>query len=104
MRPIVYPRGDPYRQLLKHLEGRKKESGIIYCQSRKMVDSLSSSLQEAGYRAVPYHAGLTAEQRGENQERFIRDDAEIIVATIAFGMGIDKPNVRYVINYALPKN
>ncbi|HBI23641.1 MAG TPA: hypothetical protein DDX84_05460 [Nitrospiraceae bacterium] len=100
----VEPKVAPYQQLLKHLEGHKKESGIIYCQSRKMVDSLSASLQEAGYRAMPYHAGLTAEQRGENQERFIRDDAEIIVATIAFGMGIDKPNVRYVIHYDLPKN
>lgn len=100
----VEPKVNPYRQLLKHLEGHKKDSGIIYCQSRKMVDSLSASLQEAGYRAIPYHAGLTAEERSENQERFIRDDAEIIVATIAFGMGIDKPNVRYVIHYDMPKN
>ena len=100
----VEPKVNPYQQLLKYLEGHKKESGIIYCQSRKMVDSLSSSLKEAGYHALPYHAGLTAEDREENQERFIRDDAEIIVATIAFGMGIDKPNVRYVIHYDMPKN
>ncbi|MEK6590367.1 MAG: DNA helicase RecQ [Nitrospinota bacterium] len=100
----IEPKVNPYQQLLKHLEGRKKESGIIYCQSRKMVDSLSISLQEAGYRAIPYHAGLTADERDKNQDRFIKDDAEIIVATIAFGMGIDKPNVRYIIHYDLPKN
>ncbi|MBI5193038.1 MAG: DNA helicase RecQ [Nitrospirae bacterium] len=100
----IEPKVSPYRQLLKILEGRKKESGIIYCQSRKQVDSLSYNLQEAGYRALPYHAGLTTDERDRNQERFIKDDAEIIVATIAFGMGIDKPNVRYVIHYDLPKN
>lgn len=100
----ITPKVNPYQQLLKYLEGRKNESGIIYCQSRKMVDSLSISLQEAGYRSLPYHAGLTTDERTVHQERFIRDDAEIIVATIAFGMGIDKPNVRYVIHYDLPKN
>ena len=100
----VEPKVNPYQQLLKYLEGHKKESGIIYCQSRKMVDTLSDSLQAAGYRAIPYHAGLTAEVRDKNQDRFIKDDAEIIVATIAFGMGIDKPNVRYVIHYDMPKN
>ena len=68
------------------------------------MESLASSLQTEGYRALPYHAGLTAEARTENQERFIREDVEIIVATIAFGMGIDKPNVRYVIHYDLPKS
>jgi ATP-dependent DNA helicase RecQ len=68
------------------------------------VESISGSLQAEGYRALPYHAGLTSEIRTENQERFIREDAEIIVATIAFGMGIDKPNVRYVIHYDLPKS
>jgi ATP-dependent DNA helicase RecQ len=68
------------------------------------VETLSGRLQESGYRAIPYHAGLTAEERDRNQERFIKDDAEIVVATIAFGMGIDKPNVRYVIHYDLPKN
>lgn len=100
----IEPKVSPYRQLLKILEGRKKESGIIYCQSRKQVDSLSHNLQESGFRALPYHAGLTTDERDKNQERFIKDDAEIIVATIAFGMGIDKPNVRYVIHYDLPKN
>ncbi|MFN3533560.1 MAG: DNA helicase RecQ [Candidatus Brocadia sp.] len=100
----IKSKDNPYHQILHYLEGRKKDSGIIYCQSRKTVESLSASLQRDGYRALPYHAGLTAEVRTENQERFIRDDAEIIVATIAFGMGINKPNVRYVIHYDLPKS
>ena len=100
----IKPKDNPYHQLLQYLDIRKKDSGIIYCQSRKTVESLAESLQSAGYRALPYHAGLTAEARTENQERFIREDVEIIVATIAFGMGIDKPNVRYVIHYDLPKS
>ena len=100
----IKPKANPYHQLLQYLDDRKKDSGIIYCQSRKTVESLASSLQTEGYRALPYHAGLTAEARTENQERFIREDVEIIVATIAFGMGIDKPNVRYVIHYDLPKS
>jgi len=100
----IKPKKNPYHQLLQYLDIRKKDSGIIYCQSRKAVESLASSLQTEGYRALPYHAGLTAEARTENQERFIREDVEIIVATIAFGMGIDKPNVRYVIHYDLPKS
>lgn len=100
----IKPKDNPYHQLLQYLDVRKKDSGIIYCQSRKTVESLALSLQTEGYRALPYHAGLTAEVRTENQERFIREDVEIIVATIAFGMGIDKPNVRYVIHYDLPKS
>ncbi|NUO08343.1 MAG: DNA helicase RecQ [Candidatus Brocadia sp.] len=100
----IKPKDNPYHQILQYLEGRKKDSGIIYCQSRKTVESLAAGLQAKGYRALPYHAGLTAEVRTENQERFIRDDVEIVVATIAFGMGIDKPNVRYVIHYDLPKS
>lgn len=100
----IKPKSKPYHQLLQYLEVRKKDSGIIYCQSRKTVESLASNLQTAGYRALPYHAGLSDEVRTENQERFIREDVEIMVATIAFGMGIDKPNVRYVIHYDLPKS
>lgn len=100
----VEPKVDAYRQLLKYLEAHKRDSGIIYCHSRKRVDTLTASLQKDGYRALSYHAGMTPEDRSANQERFIKDDAEIIVATIAFGMGIDKTNVRYVIHYDLPKN
>ncbi|HHT9124465.1 MAG TPA: DNA helicase RecQ [Candidatus Brocadiia bacterium] len=95
---------EPYHQILQYLEGRKNDSGIIYCQSRKTVESLAASLQTAGYRALPYHAGLSAEVRTESQEQFIHENVEIMVATIAFGMGIDKPNVRYVIHYDLPKS
>ncbi len=100
----IKPKQEPLRQILQYLEGQRKDSGIIFCQSRKAVENLASGLQKKGYRALPYHAGLTAEVRTEHQERFIRDDVEIIVATIAFGMGIDKPNVRYVIHYDLPKS
>ncbi len=100
----IRPKDNTFRQILQYLEERKKESGIIYCQSRKSVEELAEKLQTQGYRALPYHAGLTSDMRNKNQERFIHDDAEIIVATIAFGMGIDKPNVRYVIHYDLPKS
>ena len=100
----IKSKDNAFHQILRYLEGRKKDSGIIYCQSRKSVEELAESLQAEGYRALPYHAGLTTDVRTVNQERFIRDDAEIIVATIAFGMGIDKPNVRYVIHYDLPKS
>ncbi|MBV6467879.1 MAG: DNA helicase RecQ [Candidatus Brocadia sp.] len=100
----IKPKHDPFHQILQYLNGRRTDSGIIYCQSRKAVETLASGLQAKGYRALPYHAGLTAEVRTEHQERFIRDDVEIIVATIAFGMGIHKPGVRYVIHYDLPKS
>ncbi len=100
----IRPKENPYQQLLRYLDGKKTDSGIIYCQSRKTVESVAAGLKSEGYRALPYHAGLSSEARSENQERFIRDDVEIIVATIAFGMGIDKPNVRYVVHYDLPKS
>jgi ATP-dependent DNA helicase RecQ len=77
---------------------------IIYCQSRRSVDELSEALRHNGINALPYHAGLTNEQRSEHQERFIRDDATVLVATIAFGMGVGKPDVRAVIHYDLPRN
>ena len=82
---------------------RLSHSGIVYCLSRKRVDELAEQLQADGIRALPYHAGLDADTRRDNQEAFIRDDAQVIVATIAFGMGINKPDVRWVIHYDLPK-
>ncbi|KKR28047.1 MAG: helicase RecQ protein, partial [candidate division CPR2 bacterium GW2011_GWD2_39_7] len=100
----IKSKANVYEQLLGYLEEHRKDSGIIYCQSRKQVDSLTFDLSASGFRALPYHAGLTAKERSSNQERFIKDDVEIIVATIAFGMGIDKPNVRFVVHYDLPKN
>ncbi len=93
-----------YDQLLKFLRARKGESGIIYCQARKTAESIAERLDEDGIKARPYHAGLTPKQRSENQELFLRDEVKVVCATIAFGMGINKPNVRYVIHYDLPKN
>ncbi len=100
----VRPKEDTLLQVVQFLKNRPNESGIMYCQSRKTVDSLTEKLQRAGYRVLPYHAGLSQNIRSQNQEKFIKDDVEILVATIAFGMGIDKPNIRFVIHYDLPKN
>ena len=100
----VRPKEDAYKQIRDYIEEHKKDSGIIYCQSRNSAENTAQKLQEDGFRALPYHAGMSKEDRNENQERFIKDDVEIIVATIAFGMGINKTNVRYVIHYDLPKN
>ena len=100
----VKPKRDPAAQTLKFLENFKDQSGIIYCFSRKQVDELSATLARYKYSVRPYHAGLEDSERRRNQEAFIRDDAQIIVATIAFGMGINKPNVRFVIHFDLPKS
>jgi ATP-dependent DNA helicase RecQ len=90
--------------LLQLLHNQPGAPVIIYCQSRKSVDDLSACLQRDGIRALPYHAGLSSQQRSEHQARFIRDDVAVLVATIAFGMGISKPDVRAVIHYDLPRN
>ena len=100
----IRPKKETYDQILQYLRKNKGKSGIIYCQSRKNVDSITAKLRKDGFNVLPYHAGLSDRQREKNQEAFIKDKAEIIVATIAFGMGIDKPNVRFVIHYDLPKN
>ncbi|MDQ3004930.1 MAG: DNA helicase RecQ [Chloroflexota bacterium] len=100
----VTPKRDPVAQTLRFLENFKDQSGIIYCFSRKQVDELAATLARYGYSVRPYHAGLEDNERRRNQEDFIRDDAQIIVATIAFGMGINKPNVRFVIHFDLPKS
>src|SRR3989344_682696 len=99
----VRPKEDAYDQIVKYIRNKSKESGIIYCHSRKSAESLSEKLQKDGFRAQPYHAGMSPDERSDNQDMFIRDNIEIIVATIAFGMGINKTNVRYVIHYDLPK-
>jgi ATP-dependent DNA helicase RecQ len=88
---------------LVELARRDDAAGIIYCLSRKRVDEIAGQLQGDGIRALPYHAGLDANTRRDNQEAFIRDDAQVIVATIAFGMGINKPDVRWVVHHDLPK-
>jgi ATP-dependent DNA helicase RecQ len=100
----VIPKDNPYQQCKKFVEQHPEQSGIIYCQSRKGVDELTAKLQQDGFSALSYHAGLSSIKRSDYQERFIRDDVNIIVATIAFGMGINKPDVRYVLHYDLPKN
>lgn len=100
----VAPKQDPIAQTLHFLENFKDQSGIIYCFSRKQVDDLAATLARHGFSVRPYHAGLEDEERKRNQEAFIRDDVQIIVATIAFGMGINKPNVRFVIHFDLPKS
>ena len=100
----VIPKSAPYEQLLAFIRSRPNDSGIIYCASRKSTDSLARNLNEDGISAKPYHAGLTATERTKHQESFLRDDVRVITATIAFGMGINKPNVRFVVHYDLPKN
>ena len=100
----IRPKKEMYPHLLQYIRNHPKDSGIIYCQSRKSVDNLADKLNKDGIRALSYHAGLPSKIRNENQEKFIRDDVEIIVATIAFGMGIDKSNVRYVIHCDVPKS
>jgi len=100
----VIPKGRPTDQTIDYINKFKGQSGIIYCFSRKQVDTLTADLNYFGFKALPYHAGLSDEVRHKNQELFIRDDVPIMVATIAFGMGINKPNVRFVIHYDLPKN
>lgn len=103
----VRPKTDKsYAELLARVRGRSganNGSGIVYCLSRKRVDELAGKLAADGVRALPYHAGLDAETRRSNQDAFIRDDVQVIVATIAFGMGINKPDVRWVVHYDLPK-
>lgn len=91
-------------QLTKFLKGKNGQSGIIYCQSRDSTEKLADELSHAGFPAAAYHAGLDADERSQRQENFMKDDIEIICATIAFGMGINKPNVRYVVHYDLPKS
>jgi ATP-dependent DNA helicase RecQ len=95
---------DGYNQLLAFLDKRKAESGIIYCLSRKSTEELAADLKSEGFAAEAYHAGLDNAVKARNQEAFLRDEVKIIVATIAFGMGINKSNVRYVVHMNLPKN
>ncbi|MCX8145894.1 MAG: DNA helicase RecQ, partial [Azovibrio sp.] len=104
IRYTVVEKDDPKRQLLGFLAGHRGEAGIVYCLSRKKVEAIATWLGQQGYPALPYHAGLDAEIRAEHQRRFLREDGLIMVATIAFGMGIDKPDVRFVAHLDLPKS
>ncbi|MCE2902084.1 MAG: RecQ family ATP-dependent DNA helicase [Gemmatimonas sp.] len=96
--------GNTRQEILALVRAHAGESGIVYCQSRKGVEQMTEFLVSKGVRALPYHAGLEAPERARNQEAFQRDDVDVVVATVAFGMGIDKPNVRFVIHRDMPKD
>ena len=100
----ILPKDQPRKQLLAFLAQRKGDAGIVYCMSRKKVEEVAAYLSEQGFPALPYHAGLPNELRAFNQKRFLNEEGLIMVATIAFGMGIDKPNVRFVAHLDLPKS
>jgi len=100
----IQSKENPLQKTLDLINKFPEESGIVYCFSRKQVDQLATELQEEGFKARPYHAGLSNQMREKNQESFNKDDINIIVATVAFGMGIDKPDIRYIVHYDLPKN
>ena len=107
-RPNLYyeirDKSDPKRDIIKYIKQNPGKSGIIYCLSRKKVEELAELLNINGIKAAPYHAGLDAKTRAENQDKFLAEEIDVIVATIAFGMGIDKPDVRFVIHYDIPKS
>jgi ATP-dependent DNA helicase RecQ len=104
IRYTVMDKQKPFAQLMAFLDGRRGEAGIVYALSRKRVEEVASRLAAEGIAAAPYHAGLPDSERKRVQEAFLRDDVQVVVATVAFGMGIDKPNVRFVVHYDLPKN
>ncbi len=104
IRYSVVEKRKPFAQLMEFLSSRPSGAGIVYCLSRKRVDDVAGRLKEAGVSAAPYHAGLAAGERKKTQDDFLRDEIRIIVATVAFGMGIDKSDVRFVVHYDIPKN
>jgi len=104
IRYTVLEKHQPQAQLLRFLQSRPEASGIVYALSRKRVEEIADALLQQGYRAAAYHAGLAAGTRKAVQEQFLRDEVSIVVATVAFGMGIDKPNVRFVVHYDLPRH
>ncbi|OYU94618.1 MAG: DNA helicase RecQ [Bacteroidetes bacterium B1(2017)] len=97
-------KGEAIKEIVSFIKARPNKTGIIYCLSRKRVDEISGILQANGIKALAYHAGLDAKVRADHQDKFLMEDADVIVATIAFGMGIDKPDVRFVIHYDIPKS
>jgi ATP-dependent DNA helicase RecQ len=100
----VRPKINALKEIIKYIKGQAGKSGIIYCLSRKKVEELAQNLNVNGIKALPYHAGLDANERARHQDMFLMEEADVIVATIAFGMGIDKPDVRFVIHYDIPKS
>ncbi|MEM8816863.1 MAG: DNA helicase RecQ [Pseudomonadota bacterium] len=104
IRYVVQGKLDARRQLLEFVSAHRDEPGIVYCMSRKKTETTAGWLKEKGFDALPYHAGLDSDTRAEHQRRFLNDDSVVIVATVAFGMGIDKPDVRFVAHLDLPKS
>ncbi|RUT79290.1 DNA helicase RecQ [Ancylomarina longa] len=100
----VLPKINATKEIIKFIRANTGKSGIIYCLSRKKVEELAETLQVNGIKAVPYHAGMDSASRSGNQDKFLMEDVDVVVATIAFGMGIDKPDVRFVIHYDIPKS
>lgn len=100
----IRPKRDVEKEIIRFIKTREGKSGIIYCLSRKKVEEIAKLLQVNGINALPYHAGLEANVRGRNQDMFLMEEIDVIVATIAFGMGIDKPDVRFVIHHDIPKS
>ena len=100
----IRPKKDVGREIIRFIKQHEGRSGIIYCLSRKKVEEMASMLNVNGIKALPYHAGMDAGQRADHQDRFLMEDVDVIVATIAFGMGIDKPDVRFVIHHDIPKS
>ena len=107
-RPNLYyelrPKNDPDRDIIRYIKQNEGKSGIIYCLSRKKVEELAELLVANNIKARAYHAGMDAQTRADNQDAFLKEGVDVIVATIAFGMGIDKPDVRFVIHYDIPKS
>ena len=107
-RPNLYyevkSKQDVTKEIIKYIKNNTGKSGIIYCLSRKKVEEMAEVLKVNGIKALPYHAGMDSATRTLNQDKFLMEEADIIVATIAFGMGIDKPDVRFVIHYDIPKS
>jgi ATP-dependent DNA helicase RecQ len=104
LRLSMQPKEHATRQLLSFLERHKRESGIVYCASRDATHRIAEKLSDEGYRALPYHAGMASADRARHQDAFLQEDGIVMVATVAFGMGIDKPDVRFVVHAALPKS
>lgn len=100
----IIPKQEVDKQIIRYIKSKPGKSGIVYCLSRKKVEELAELLQVNGINALPYHAGLDANTRAKNQDMFLMEEADVIVATIAFGMGIDKPDVRFVIHHDIPKS
>jgi ATP-dependent DNA helicase RecQ len=100
----VRPKVNVIKEIIKYVKTQQGKSGIVYCLSRKKVEELAETLQVNGIKALPYHAGLEAKERAKTQDAFLMEDIDVIVATIAFGMGIDKPDVRFVVHHDIPKS